>query len=52
MLTVIHLNHDINNNSFFNLKAACQKCHLSYDAKLHAKNAKEKREKYQRKLFE
>lgn len=32
ILTVMHLDQDINNNSFFNLKAGCQKCHLSYDA--------------------
>jgi len=33
VLTVAHLNHDINNNSFYNLKALCQKCHLNYDQK-------------------
>lgn len=51
VLTVMHLDHDINNNSFFNLRAACQRCHLTYDAKLHARRAREKREKYQGKLF-
>lgn len=43
ILTVAHLDHDINNNSFFNLKALCQKCHLSYDAKHHARNRRKKR---------
>lgn len=39
VLTVMHLNHDTSDSSDGNLKAACQKCHLSYDAKYHAKNA-------------
>ncbi len=39
VLTVMHLDHDTTNNADDNLKAACQKCHLSYDAKHHAKNA-------------
>jgi hypothetical protein len=43
VLTVAHLDHDINNNSFFNLKAMCQKCHLSYDAKHHAETRRQKR---------
>jgi len=43
VLTVAHLDHDINNNSFFNLKAMCQKCHLSYDAKHHAETRRKKR---------
>jgi hypothetical protein len=40
ILTVAHLDHNIKNNSFFNLKAMCQKCHLTYDAKHHARNRK------------
>ncbi len=39
VLTVMHLDHDTTNNTEANLKAACQKCHLSYDAKHHAQNA-------------
>lgn len=33
VLTVAHLDHDISNNNYSNLKAMCQKCHLTYDAK-------------------
>ena len=33
VLTTAHLDHDLKNNSFFNLKALCQKCHLNYDRK-------------------
>lgn len=43
ILTVAHLDHNINNNSFFNLVALCQKCHLTYDAKHHAMNARQTR---------
>lgn len=39
VLTVAHLNHDPANCELSNLKAWCQKCHLSYDAKRHASNA-------------
>lgn len=38
VLTVAHLDHDINNNSFFNLKAMCQKCHNSYDKSYRRSN--------------
>ena len=40
VLTTAHLDHNINNNRFWNLKALCQRCHLSYDAKYHAENRK------------
>lgn len=43
VLTVAHLDHDINNNSFFNLEAMCQKCHLGYDAKHHAETRRKNR---------
>lgn len=33
VLTVAHLDQDVNNNSPENLKALCQKCHLDYDRK-------------------
>lgn len=38
VLTVMHLDHNIKNNSFFNLKAGCQHCHLNYDKEHHAIN--------------
>jgi len=44
VLTVAHLDHDITNNEPDNLAALCQKCHLRYDAKHHAKNSKATRE--------
>ncbi len=31
VLTVAHLDHDITNNSFSNLKCLCQRCHLQHD---------------------
>jgi hypothetical protein len=43
ILTVAHLDHDITNNSFFNLKAMCQRCHLRYDAKHHAETRRLKK---------
>lgn len=45
ILTVAHLDHDPENNDFDNLKALCQKCHLSYDAKHHSENARLTRNK-------
>lgn len=43
ILTVAHLDHDITNNSFFNLKAMCQRCHLRYDAQEKARRRREKK---------
>ena len=43
VLTVAHLDHDINNNSYDNLKALCQKCHLNYDKAHHATNSRNTR---------
>ena len=40
VLTIMHLDHDITNNDYSNLKAGCQKCHLNYDKEHHQKNAK------------
>ena len=40
ILTVAHLDHDINNNDYKNLKAFCQKCHLNYDLNHHIHNRK------------
>jgi len=39
VLTVAHLDHDPSNNDPSNLRAWCQRCHLTYDAKLHARHA-------------
>lgn len=35
VLTVAHLDHDINNNEPLNLKALCQRCHLNHDRPNH-----------------
>jgi hypothetical protein len=40
VLTVAHLDHDVTNNDPSNLKALCQKCHLSLDLKQHRENAR------------
>lgn len=36
VLTVAHLDHDPENCDLANLRAMCQRCHLSYDAEHHA----------------
>jgi hypothetical protein len=36
VLTVAHLDHNVNNNDPSNLKALCQKCHLNHDKTHHA----------------
>lgn len=43
VLTVAHLDHDEANCADENLAALCQRCHLRYDAKHHARNAAETR---------
>lgn len=43
VLTVAHLDNDTANNADSNLKAMCQRCHLTYDARFHAKNAAQTR---------
>jgi cytochrome c556 len=40
VLTIAHLDHDITNNDYNNLKALCQKCHLNYDKEHHSKNSR------------
>lgn len=45
ILTVAHLNHDPMDCREVNLKAMCQRCHLRYDADLHAKNSAATRER-------
>jgi len=39
VLTVAHLDHTPENCERENLKAMCQRCHLTYDAEHHRKNA-------------
>ncbi len=43
VLTIAHLDHDITHNNLSNLRALCQRCHLSYDSKHHANNARKTR---------
>lgn len=45
VLTIAHLDHDTTNNDEKNLAALCQRCHLTYDAKLHADNARKTRDR-------
>lgn len=45
VLTVAHLNHQPEDCRDENLKALCQRDHLLYDAKHHARNAAETRRK-------
>ena len=45
VLTVAHLDHDPRNCDPGNLKAMCQRCHLRYDAPLHATNSKATRDR-------
>jgi hypothetical protein len=40
ILTVAHVDHNKNNNRFFNLAALCQRCHLTHDKEQHADNRK------------
>ena len=40
VLTVAHLDHDVNNNDFTNLKALCQRCHNRHDVKFRKANRK------------
>jgi hypothetical protein len=39
VLTIAHLDHTPENCDDSNLRAWCQRCHLTYDAKHHAQNA-------------
>jgi ribosomal protein L37AE/L43A len=40
VLTVAHLDHDINNNDYSNLKALCQRCHNRHDIGFRKVNRK------------
>jgi len=43
VLTVAHLDHNPQNCADDNLRALCQRCHLRYDARLHAQHAAQTR---------
>jgi hypothetical protein len=43
VLTIGHLDHTPENCDPENLRAWCQRCHLTYEAKHHAQNAYETR---------
>lgn len=43
VLTIAHLDHTPENCDPANLRAWCQRCHLRYDAKHHAENARRTR---------
>lgn len=43
LLTVGHLDHNPTNNEMGNLMAWCQRCHLTYDAKMHARESRKSR---------
>lgn len=40
VLTIAHLDHDLNNNDYKNLKALCQRCHNRYDMAYRKANRK------------
>lgn len=40
VLTTAHMDHDRSNNSLFNLRALCQRCHLHHDRHQHARSRK------------
>jgi hypothetical protein len=45
ILTIAHLDHDINNNDYSNLKALCQLCHNRYDVNFRKQNRAAKKQK-------
>jgi predicted amidophosphoribosyltransferase len=47
VLTIAHLDHNVENNGYSNLKAMCQRCHLRYDKHHHIKNRKANKRKKQ-----
>lgn len=51
ILTIAHLDHDINNNDYANLKAMCQRCHLRYDIEHHKETKRTKKYINQPELF-
>lgn len=48
VLTVAHLDHQPENNDPANLRAWCQRCHMTYDARHHSENAKLTRQQKQK----
>lgn len=40
VLTIMHLDHNTENNDYSNLAAGCQQCHLRYDIEHHKKNSR------------
>ena len=44
VLTVAHIDQDVNNNKRYNLLALCQRCHLKIDLPYKIKKRKEKNE--------
>lgn len=51
VLTIAHLDHNVENNEDENLAALCQRCHLHHDRDQHKESRKANREKGQTKLF-
>lgn len=45
VLTIAHLDHDVTNNAPGNLRAWCQRCHLTYDASHHVGTRRRNRNK-------
>lgn len=45
VLTIAHLDHNIENNKDENLASLCQKCHVNHDKEHHLENARKTREK-------
>lgn len=43
VITISHGDHDPRNNADDNLRALCQRCHLTHDAKHHASSARRTR---------
>lgn len=43
VLTIAHLDHDVDNNDYSNLKAMCQRCHLRYDVSHHRRTRESKK---------
>ena len=43
VLTIAHLDHDTKNSDSANLRAWCQRCHLTYDGQHHATNRRRKK---------
>lgn len=46
VLTIAHLDHDPTNNEPNNLRAWCQRCHVTYDAAHHASTAARTRKRH------